>query len=467
MAIMARGKQASMGVVVSFIVVALIMCIPRASVVVHATDVPDECAERLHAVTEQLHAVTAVKEAACAAVCYALQVEQSLDSVMMMHVAGCGCGDVLVEDGLSVSVHTGSRRTNQEDHSAATYRRALLQDDDDDADEVPDECVACEDLDYHCFRVDTPVDDEPVEEFDIDGYVTVGEDGYTPESLRGVKSISSDLFINAASDVDNLDFLSSLVEVGGRLIIFNSKLTSLDGLDKLEKVGDEFEIADNDYLADVDALSSLKEVGGSLMIVRNALLAYIEGLSELETVGGRVFIQDNTALLIFLEGLSALKEIGGELEISRNPSLFEFGRTDLPSLDSLTSVSAVLIEDNPSLGVFNGLHSLEIVDGMEISGNPSLGAFFGLGNLTTVGCDLRIHENASLRNLADLGSLTDIGCELKIYDNASLESLYANSGGSSALSSLEVVEDGCYIEPKELLTEGPENVRAACGVPEE
>merc|ERR1719214_555048 len=145
-AIMARGKQASMGVVVSFIVVALIMCIPCASVVAHATDVPDECTEQLHAVTEQLHTVTAVKEAACAAVCYALQVEQSLDSVMMMHVAGCGCGDVLAEDGLSVSVRTGSRRTNEEDHFSAKYRRALLQDDDDDADELPDECVACEDL---------------------------------------------------------------------------------------------------------------------------------------------------------------------------------------------------------------------------------------------------------------------------------------------------------------------------------
>lgn len=90
-----------------------------------------------------------------------------------------------------------------------------------------------------------------------------------------------------------------------------------------------------------------------MRINQDSLLVYIRRLSKLETVGGDVYIQGNTALLIFLEGLSDLTEIGGRLESSQKPSLFELGREDVASPDSLTSAPYVLIRDNPSLNSYN------------------------------------------------------------------------------------------------------------------
>jgi len=289
-AIMARGKQASMGVVVSFIVVALIMCIPRASVVAHATDVHDECAEQLHAVTEQLHAVTAVKEAACAAVCYALQVEQSLDSVMMMHVAGCGCGDVLVEDGLSVSVHTGSRRTKEEDHSATTYRRALLQDDFRSVDKVRD-CKLCSRKGFTCM-----VD----EFFNNSGtklrptYDVLDEN---IDYVRGAIQVEGDLRISDMA-IENLDFLSALKRIDGSLTIEdNPNLINLDGLQNLVAVGDFLRIKNNENLESLEGLNNLVSVGskvyfqdyntGGIYIENNPSLTSLEGLDSLEFAGSR------------------------------------------------------------------------------------------------------------------------------------------------------------------------------------
>jgi len=297
-AIMARGKQASMGVVVSFIVVALIMCIPHASVVAHATDVPDECAERLHAVTEQLHAVTeqlhtvtAVKEAACAAVCYALQVEQSLDSVMMMHVAGCGCGDVLAEDGLSVSVRTGSRRDVEEDHSAATYRRALLQDDFRSVDKVRD-CKLCSRKGFTCM-VDEFFNNSGSKLRPPCTYDVLGEDEI--DYVRGAIQVEGDLRISDMA-IENLDFLSALKRVDGSLIIEdNPNLINLDGLQNLVAVGDSLRIQNNENLESLEGLNNLVSVGsyvywddddrGGIYIGNNPSLTSLEGLDSLEYAG--------------------------------------------------------------------------------------------------------------------------------------------------------------------------------------
>jgi len=316
--------------------------------------------------------------------------------------------------------------------------------------DVPDECISCEDLGFTCELVTpiAPVVDEPVEEFDIDGDVTVGENNplnsssvYTPESLRGVRSISGNLIIKGRrfnKEFENLDFLSSLVEVGGRLLINSNK-----------------------YLESLDGLSSLKNVG-ELIITFNQNLGNIEGLASLETVGGDVYIASNT-MLETLAGLNSLTSIDGNLEIRDNLSL-----DSLEGLDNLVDgVDEVKINFNKSLKNLRGPPLLKKVGRLEIYYNPSLEYLDGLESLTTVECDLVIRRNASLRSI-DLSSLADIGdydgyCDyrdLHLLDNPSLESL-------DGLSSLEVVGEPCDVTPEELLTDAPENVRTACGLTEE
>jgi hypothetical protein len=173
---------------------------------------------------------------------------------------------------------------------------------------------------------------------------------------------------------------------------------------------------------DILALSACTEVTGNL-IIRNTALTNLSGLDSLTSVGGYLAIQNN-GVLTSLSALSNLNSVGGWLDIYNNEAL-----TSLTGLNNLTSVDGDLeIEENDFLSSLNALSKLTSVGGeLWIESNAPLTSLTGLENLTSVGGNIGIESNASLTNLCGLYNVNVAGDNLWIYYNPvlSMETAYA------------------------------------------
>lgn len=124
--------------------------------------------------------------------------------------------------------------------------------------------------------------------------------------LAQLSTVGEDFRITGCDAISSFSGLDSLESVGGSFEIGvqsewgygdgNGSLLTMDGLDALRTVGDQFTILDNPLLLEIDALAGLESVGGDLAVVGNTSLpaANAEQLGDgTPTVGGTVTIRDN------------------------------------------------------------------------------------------------------------------------------------------------------------------------------
>ncbi len=254
-----------------------------------------------------------------------------------------------------------------------------------------------------------------------------------------------------ADPIVNLNGLSALIAVGGRLeILNNSGLTDLTGLNALASVGDNLEISSNGALVNLDALSGLTSVGAGLVVSGSTMLTNLNGLSALSSATS-VTISGSDALTN-LSGLSAITGVGG-LHITGNGSLADLSGlpllsslsddlvitdnallTDISALSALTSVGdTVRVGQNASLSNLDGLSALTTVGGLlNITQNPALSQLDGLSTLNSVGGNLDIAVNNALANVDGLSALTTIGGRVFLLQNPAL----SNLNGFAALTSV-------------------------------
>jgi hypothetical protein len=169
--------------------------------------------------------------------------------------------------------------------------------------------------------------------------------------------------------VTNLKGLSNIKKVDGKLQVFNSALTNLDGLESLEYVGEALSIGRNESLKNIDALKSLTEVGDFLLIASNPILENIEGIKAVKSIGGYLQVTNNTKL-VDLKGLNALQSIGKYIYIINNPSL-----ESLMSANALKSINGhIEIRLNPLLKSIAGFNNLDEkgIKNLILSNNPNL-----------------------------------------------------------------------------------------------
>jgi hypothetical protein len=156
------------------------------------------------------------------------------------------------------------------------------------------------------------------------------------------------------SDITNLNGLSVLTSIGGRLIIrYNDSLPSLAGLANLTTTG-QLLIHHNNSLTSLSGLANLTSIGGwSLEISSNALMTSLTGLEGLTSISGNLTIDYNGSLTT-LTGLQNVKSIGGMLDIEGNTVL-----TSLAGLDSIDagSITDLTISGNYSLSTCE-VHSI-------------------------------------------------------------------------------------------------------------
>ena len=285
-----------------------------------------------------------------------------------------------------------------------------------------------------------------------EGYVTLlsqemvddfGDQNYT--EITGDLTIAYDINHPEWELVHNLDKLSSLTKIGGKLGIYAlPNLSSADGLANISTIGGDIEIKHSRMtslvwlkgvqtyngsliLSNIEGLQSLEglenctKINQGLNIYLNRDLIDINALKNLTSVGWYVNIQDNEKLPN-IDGLSGLKEVGRYLSIYENHLI-----TDISGLKNLNTVGSMLsIEKCPILTNINGLDNLNLVEGVEINDNDALTNLDGLEHILSaegIQESLSITNNSSLINIDILELLTEMPDFIEIRGNESLKNL--------------------------------------------
>jgi hypothetical protein len=117
------------------------------------------------------------------------------------------------------------------------------------------------------------------------------------DGLRGVTEVGKDLWIGGGyifkpgktrmSFIDGVDGLTSLVRVGGNVVLFNVR--KFRGLDALVEIGGDLRIEHSDF-ATLAGFAKLETIGGSVVFENNQRLTRMTGAPKLARVGGDVSV---------------------------------------------------------------------------------------------------------------------------------------------------------------------------------
>jgi hypothetical protein len=176
-----------------------------------------------------------------------------------------------------------------------------------------------------------------------------GDLGDTDTDVDTDTDTDTDIDTDTDADTDTCD----LGAWEGDFIVVNADSIDYE-LEGYTEVTGEL-LVDDTWLWDLDGLQCLQAVG-ALRIVDNSDLYCLYGLDNLEQVDGRMLVVGNTGLEQ-LSGLGSLTTVGGELELGWNPQL-----VDLWGLDSLTSAGSLMVLGNEELESLEALESLTAVE---------------------------------------------------------------------------------------------------------
>ena len=248
---------------------------------------------------------------------------------------------------------------------------------------------------------------QEVDDFALFAYSEItGDLTLTNQSLIGISSIAN---------------LNHLTKIGGTLKIQHTPLTSLQGLENLTFIGENFTIDNNNNLTSLTGLDNLSTIQGRYVnIIRNNNLTSLTGLNNLTTINGllgpngisgNLYIDSNDNLTSLI-GMESFTNMMSDLVISRNQNL-----TSLQGLDNVASIVGKLsIYENNGITSLDGLESLEYVrntvtigarfssNGTMLSdGNPSLVDFCALTNFITNGdyTEVLIEQNGYNPTVSD------------------------------------------------------------------
>lgn len=134
-------------------------------------------------------------------------------------------------------------------------------------------------------------------------------------------------------------------EIEGNVFITGGNITDLSGLNVLESIGGELNIAYCDSLISLNGLNNITAIAGNVDLSTNPRLKDLIGLDNLTSINGYLWIGYNDSLqsLIGLEGLTT---INGKIQIAGNTQL-----TNIEGLSNIdpNSITKLLILENSSL----------------------------------------------------------------------------------------------------------------------
>lgn len=236
------------------------------------------------------------------------------------------------------------------------------------------------------------------------------------------KICEGNFIIDGEDTAGDIAKIRNCSEIKGELKIYNTQLTSLEGLSAITKVSSGL---------CVGCYINEKWQG-------NSQLTSLKGLNGISSVHSLTI--SHNSKLTSLEELTQLRLIRGALRIFNNDML-----VDLKGLEKVTSVWGIYIGGNDKLANVNGLNNITIItEGyLSVFDNDALLNLNGLQKLATIADGLGIRNNRSLTSLQALSNLTSIGGVLDIHDNVALVSL-----GLDRLSTVQGTKKEVYNNPK-------------------
>ena len=320
-------------------------------------------------------------------------------------------------------------------------------------------------------EIDSLFDQLPVCNF-IDGDLILGENAALAE--------------NGILDLSEMDFIDTII---GDIIVENTLLKEIIGLDKLKYLGGIFSVKNNPNLEKIDIVNIANNIGeiiiennpklteeitfrpsgmvGNIVVKNNPLLTQINLLNKI-SLKGNIVLEDNPQMQVGL-GFDHSFVLDGNVKVqnAKFMSTMRFGivtgSIELDRLEDLTtnaiifgdSIMGDLIFQNiPEVDLIKILRLKYIGGNFEILNNPKLETFEKQSSLSDpelryIGGDLRIINN----NLDDSGLekafefLRTIEGELDISQNPRLEALSAfnslqyNTTSSISITNNEILND--------------------------
>ncbi len=280
----------------------------------------------------------------------------------------------------------------------------------DGLDNDGDGLLDCEDSDCQC--PDCPTDLILESQIDIDNF---------PISYPTCTTIPGDVIIQSVdSDINNLDALNQITEIGGSLVIVeNPALENLSGIDQLISIGKDFEIDQNPLLTNLHDLSRLTSIGGTFAIGENINLSQLfsPNNNQFNRIGGDFLLYGDT-WLANLHSLENLSSIGGSLEIANQSILLS-----LEGLDNITSIEgSLLLSNNSQLRTLSALIILGNIDGeILVTNNPNLTTLSGIDNIQTSGITKISLQSSTTLSYCSVNSVCNFiaaAGNVKVLDNA-------------------------------------------------
>jgi hypothetical protein len=311
----------------------------------------------------------------------------------------------------------------------------------------------------------------------IEGTLEIwGPDINNLDSLHLVREVGN-LFIRQNVILTDLKGLSSLERINNSLYVgWNEALTSMNGLDNLEYIGDALSFERNLVLTTLHGLDNLRYIGGQFWMTHSDALLSLNGLNLVDTIGGRIYIDEN-AMLQNLNGLENVKH-ADELRVEQNPSMV--------SLDGLSSLSSLpngmIIYINAGLTDVGNFSSLEHAGKrIWVSICPQVQSLDGFATVKTIygGDPVSFQDglfitDTQVRNLTGFASLESIQGRMYIGFNPQLETFdgleklqtvvgHMGIEDNTVLSSIEAIDDLVFSGGELELTDNP--ILSLCAVP--
>lgn len=156
----------------------------------------------------------------------------------------------------------------------------------------------------------------------------------TLTGLENLTTLQSGLHINLNFGLTSISALSNITTVNGNLtILMAHELASLEGLNNLTHVSNGLFIQET-AITTLDGLNNIDSVGDVLTISHNPNLISLKGLENLNTVGVIFWLYENPSL-VALEGINNLNSIpDGSIHIFNNNSLANYCAINANALSS-------------------------------------------------------------------------------------------------------------------------------------
>jgi hypothetical protein len=217
-------------------------------------------------------------------------------------------------------------------------------------------------------------------------------------------------------DVDSLSGLGDLRGVGD-LVIMDTSLTKIDTPSMIH-VTNSITIQSNDELEDLSNIDvKSADVLQSITVTQNGSLTGLNRLNRVQMVGGDVKISNNDSLTTI--DLTQLKQAAGNLVIDTNKAVTTL---KLGSLN-LVGPGNFQISNNTALTSMGSLSALQYVHGtLTIDNNDALATLDDAmtTGLVSIDLDLQITNNALLTSLGQLSHSGRIGGQMLIQNNGSM-----------------------------------------------